>query len=62
VSAAAFPLVIYMMGGRDWLSLLMISAIALLVIVKHHQNIGRILAGNENRLGGKKTPVMEKQA
>ena len=64
VSAAAFPLVIYMMGGRDWLSLLMISAIALLVIVKHHQNIGRILAGNENRFGGKKPPVtgMEKQA
>lgn len=64
VSAAAFPLVIYMMGGRDWPSLLMVSAIALLVIVKHHQNISRILAGNENRFGGKKPPVtgMEKQA
>ena len=62
VSAAAFPLIIYMMESRDWLTLLMISAIALLVIGKHHQNIGRILAGNENRLGGKKPPVMEKQA
>jgi glycerol-3-phosphate acyltransferase PlsY len=64
VSAAAVPVVIYMMGSRDWLSLLMISAISLLVIVKHHQNIRRILAGNENRFGGKKPPVtgMEKQA
>jgi acyl phosphate:glycerol-3-phosphate acyltransferase len=62
VSAAAFPLVIYLLKSRDWLSLLMISVTSLLVIVKHHQNIGRILAGNENRLGGKKPPVMEKQA
>ncbi|HLZ00170.1 MAG TPA: glycerol-3-phosphate 1-O-acyltransferase PlsY [Candidatus Angelobacter sp.] len=63
VSAAAVPVVIYMLGSRDWLALLMISAISLLVIVKHQQNIGRILAGNENRFGSRKPPVtgMEKQ-
>ncbi|MFP4500161.1 MAG: glycerol-3-phosphate 1-O-acyltransferase PlsY [Candidatus Hydrogenedentota bacterium] len=31
------------------------SAVALLVIVRHRTNIQRILEGNENRIGGKRT-------
>ena len=30
-------------------------AVALLIIVKHHQNIGRLLAGTESRFGARKT-------
>jgi len=30
-------------------------AVALLIIVKHHQNIRRLLAGTESRFGAKKT-------
>jgi glycerol-3-phosphate acyltransferase PlsY len=30
-------------------------AVALILIAKHHQNIGRLLAGKESRLGAKKT-------
>jgi glycerol-3-phosphate acyltransferase PlsY len=29
-------------------------AVALLLIAKHHQNIGRLMAGNESRLGAKR--------
>jgi glycerol-3-phosphate acyltransferase PlsY len=30
-------------------------AVALLLIAKHHQNIRRLLAGTESKLGAKKT-------
>ena len=46
----------------DWTTMLPACAICLLIIGKHHENIRRLLAGNENRLGQKKTPVAEKQA
>jgi glycerol-3-phosphate acyltransferase PlsY len=61
VAAAAFPVAVYFLGYKEWVPLLLISAIALLVIVKHHQNIGRLLAGTESRLGSKKNSAMEKQ-
>jgi glycerol-3-phosphate acyltransferase PlsY len=32
-----------------------IGASALLIIVRHKDNIRRLLAGNENRFGGRKT-------
>ena len=32
----------------------LLIAAALLIIVKHHENIGRLLAGKENRLDLKK--------
>ena len=31
------------------------ATVALLIIVKHHQNIRRLLAGTESRIGAKKT-------
>jgi glycerol-3-phosphate acyltransferase PlsY len=48
--------------GIDWQTFLPVCLIALLVIAKHHQNIRRLIAGNENRLGQKKLPNGEKQA
>jgi|SRR5579864_830613 len=48
--------------GIDWVTMLPVCAICLLVLVKHHENIRRLLGGNENRLGAKKLPVTEKQA
>lgn len=51
-----------MRWGIDWTTMLPACAICLLIIGKHHENIRRLLAGNENRLGQKKPPVAEKQA
>jgi glycerol-3-phosphate acyltransferase PlsY len=31
------------------------AAVALLIIAKHHQNIRRLFAGTESRIGAKKT-------
>jgi len=45
--------------GIDWATILPICATSLLVVAKHHQNIRRLLAGNENRLGQKKPPTAE---
>jgi glycerol-3-phosphate acyltransferase PlsY len=47
--------------GIDWSTFLPVCLIVLLVIAKHHQNIRRLLAGNENRLGQKKPPNGEEQ-
>jgi glycerol-3-phosphate acyltransferase PlsY len=43
----------YFLQNADWLSLLLASGVSLIVILKHHQNIGRLLAGTESRFGGK---------
>jgi glycerol-3-phosphate acyltransferase PlsY len=32
----------------------MITTTSLLIVVKHHENIRRILAGTENRVGAKR--------
>jgi len=46
----------------DWATFLPVCITALLVIAKHHENIRRLFAGNENRLGQKKPPLPEEQA
>jgi acyl phosphate:glycerol-3-phosphate acyltransferase len=48
--------------GINWVVFLPICAICILVIAKHHQNIVRLFAGTENRLGEKKSDVTEKQS
>jgi acyl phosphate:glycerol-3-phosphate acyltransferase len=47
--------------GLNWSTFLPVCVIAILVIAKHHQNIRRLLASNENRLGAKKSSVAENQ-
>ncbi|HYN14316.1 MAG TPA: glycerol-3-phosphate 1-O-acyltransferase PlsY [Terriglobales bacterium] len=57
IVAAAFPLIAY--GLHDYHSspaiLASMSAIAVLIIIKHHENIRRLLAGTENRFAMKRT-------
>lgn len=57
IVAAAFPLIAY--GLHDYHSspavLAAMSAIAVLIIVKHRQNLRRLLAGTENRFALKRT-------
>ncbi|MGA7685576.1 MAG: glycerol-3-phosphate 1-O-acyltransferase PlsY [Terriglobales bacterium] len=52
--AAAFPLLVWAFGEyREPLELLIIALVSALVIWKHRQNIGRLTAGTESRLGRK---------
>ncbi len=57
IVAAAFPLIAY--GLHDYHSspavLAAMSAIAVLIIIKHRENIRRLLAGTENRFALKRT-------
>jgi glycerol-3-phosphate acyltransferase PlsY len=61
LGALAFPMAAYFLGSKDWEALVTVSLIALIVIIKHHANIGRLLAGNENRFGSRKPPAAESQ-
>jgi acyl phosphate:glycerol-3-phosphate acyltransferase len=73
LATLAFPIAAYFLEdsahlqqnrswGADWQTFLPICATSLLVVAKHHQNIRRLIAGNENRLGQKTPPVEEKQS
>jgi glycerol-3-phosphate acyltransferase PlsY len=58
LGAISFPVAAYFLQRPDWLSLLLASSVSLIVVVKHHENIRRLLAGTENRFGaGKSSPV-----
>ena len=61
LGAITFPIAAYFLVTHDWQALLPACAIAILVVLKHHANIGRLLAGNENRFGAK-PPAAERQA
>jgi len=51
VATALFPVVTYLLMGREAVPLMpFITAAAILIIVKHHQNIRRLLSGTEHRL------------
>jgi acyl phosphate:glycerol-3-phosphate acyltransferase len=58
----AFPVAAHFVEHASWRTLVLVSCICVLVIVKHHQNIRRLLTGNENRFGSKKSPVPERTA
>jgi len=60
LGAIAFPVAAYFLQNTDALSLLLASAVSLIVVLKHHQNISRLLAGTENRFGASKTAAAEK--
>lgn len=57
VGAAIFPFAAWWMHPltRSASVMLPIAASSVLIIVRHKNNIRRLLAGNENRLGGRKT-------
>jgi glycerol-3-phosphate acyltransferase PlsY len=61
LGALAFPVVAYFMAHPDWQTLLPACVISLMVVIKHHENIRRLLAGNENRFGSRKVPVAGEQ-
>ncbi len=61
LGAIAFPVAAYFLQSTDAISLLLASSVSLIVILKHHQNIGRLLSGTESRFGAAKAAVAEKQ-
>jgi glycerol-3-phosphate acyltransferase PlsY len=54
-AVASFPLLVYEMDayGRDPMAFAFLTATCLLIIERHHENIRRLLAGTENRVGTK---------
>ncbi len=56
VAAALFPIAFYYLHPQHGtpLILTMISGVSALIIWKHRENIRRLIAGNENKLGAKK--------
>jgi acyl phosphate:glycerol-3-phosphate acyltransferase len=61
LGAIAFPAAAYFLQSTDAMSLVLASSVSLTVILKHHQNISRLLSGTESRFGAAKAPVVEKQ-
>ena len=56
VAVVLLPVLVALIGeaGVTPLSLGLISLASLLILAKHHENIGRLLAGTENRIGAKR--------
>ena len=56
VAVAVFPLLVWCLHeyGSEPLSLVLISLVSLLIVVKHHKNIRRLFAGTENRIGSRR--------
>jgi acyl phosphate:glycerol-3-phosphate acyltransferase len=53
IGAASFPVFAWFLvhGEKPAFYIAVQAAVALLIILKHHQNIGRLLAGTESRFG-----------
>lgn len=54
LAAISFPIAAYFFNAATWQALAPVCGICLLVIAKHHQNIGRLLSGTEHRFGAEK--------
>jgi glycerol-3-phosphate acyltransferase PlsY len=56
LAVAAFPFLVYGMyfWGHEPLILTLITATSLLIVSTHHENIRRLLAGTESRVGAKR--------
>ncbi len=55
LAALAFPIAAYFLYQPPGISLLLMSAVSVVVILKHYQNIRRLIAGNESRFGSSKS-------
>ncbi len=53
-ASAATPVVLLAMG-HAWPTVLVFGAMTALLIAKHHQNIAKLMAGTESRIGEKST-------
>jgi acyl phosphate:glycerol-3-phosphate acyltransferase len=55
VAVAVFPFLVWALHqyGGAWLTLLFMGMASLLIVVKHHANIRRLIAGTEHRLGSR---------
>ena len=62
LGAIAFPAAAYFLQNTDAMSMLLASLVSVIVILKHHQNISRLLSGTENKFGAAKAAGAEKQA
>jgi glycerol-3-phosphate acyltransferase PlsY len=62
LAAISFPVAAYFLSTTDWEALLPACLISLIVVIKHHANIGRLIGGTESRFGSSKPPAAEKQA
>ncbi len=60
LATIAFPIAAWFFYRPDWISLLLVVIVAVLIIGKHHANIGRLLAGTESRFGSGKSSPAEK--
>jgi len=56
VAVVLFPLLVWITHeyGSEAMPIKLMSLTSLLIIVKHHENIRRLLAGTENRIGAKR--------
>jgi glycerol-3-phosphate acyltransferase PlsY len=56
VAVAVFPLLVWLLHeyGSAPLSVAVISMVSLLIVAKHHENIRRLFAGSENRIGSRR--------
>ena len=56
LAVASFPLFVYELRvyGDSPLALGIMAATSLLIVVKHHENIRRLLAGTESRVGARR--------
>jgi acyl phosphate:glycerol-3-phosphate acyltransferase len=59
ISTAIFPFTAYWLQVplRTWPSMIMVTAIAMLIIIKHHGNIKRLMNGTEPKFGSKMPSV-----